>query len=105
MLMVLKFYRMHYDIDETAINFLNWVDRRKKEFKDQNIQELDFYIPSFISTLVSEINKQNEIQRTAYRKASKSDEYHAARSQALRYLRKAETVVNNVAKGEFPGDY
>ncbi len=106
MLKFLRLMQIHQDIELAALEYYNWADAWNKKIKvKKNDKRSPIHIPAPIGGLIRQIESHEREKNGSKRKIKKSVAYNNARSDVRRFQRKAETVVFNVARGQFPGEY
>jgi hypothetical protein len=103
---MLKYYKLYEendrDIEETSIAYLKWSRAWNEKVRTKKWKRPPVYEPPFLTRLVDEI----EDKRTRHEGRMKNTrEYDDLRNQARRFLRKGEVVMQNVGRGEFPGEF
>lgn len=102
---MLKFLQLHRakggNIEATSIAYLKWSQNWNEKVKSKKWKRPLVYQPTFLPSFVDQIGKKAGTERTKDERGS----YNDLRSQAMRFLRKGNRVIGNVARGQFPGTF
>jgi len=93
------------NVDEASLAYYRWSRNWNDKVRAKKLKRALVYEPSFLSRLVQEINDAKVAKPRGLTKLKNTGEYNELRSQARRFLRKAEKIVQNVAAGKFPGRF
>ena len=93
------------NVDEASLAYYRWSRNWNDRVRAKKMKRALVYEPPFLSRLVQEINDARAAKPRGLTKAKNTRDYDDLRSQARRFLRKAEKIVQNVAAGTFPGRF
>lgn len=106
---MLRFFELYlssgFDVDEASLAYYKWSRNWNDRVRARKIERALVYEPPFLPRLVQEITDARGAKPRGLTKAKNTREYDDLRSQARRFLRKAEKVILNVAVGKFPGRF
>lgn len=106
MLKFLRLMQQYSDIEVATKSYFEWAEAWNKKIKiRKNDKRTEIYIPTPIENLIEEIKIHEQEQLGSKKKLKKSALYNNARNDMRRFHRRAEKVVLNVARGQFPGEY
>lgn len=104
---MLKFCQLYEDnqrdIEATSIAYFNWCRPWNEKVRSRKWKRPLVYEPTFLNRFVQEIDDRKASEKIDGTTNKNTREYDDLRSQARRFLRKGETVLRTVGKGEFPG--
>ncbi len=96
----IQLYQQYGTVEEAARQYMSWAHAWNSNFKPRSSRRTA--IPKTISRFAKAL-EAHEAERAKRPRAKKSEEYHYARSDIVRFLRSADKIVRNVASGVFPG--
>lgn len=106
MLKFLRLMQSYADIEVATKDYMKWAEAWNKKIKiRKNDKRTEIYIPAPISTFIEEMDLHEKEQKQLKRKLKKSPLYNNAKNAVRRFHRRAEKVVSNTARGQFPGEY
>ena len=106
MLRILAFNHKHKGkIDEAITAYYEWASNWNKQIRDKKWKREQIKIPVVLSAFDTEIKRHEKLVSENSHKVKKDDKYYSARRAANRFLRNAQTILDNVSGGKFPGSF
>lgn len=106
MLKFLRLMQQYSDIEIATKSYFDWAEAWNKKIRmRKNDKRAEIHIPKPIEKFIEEMRIHEEEQQAKKKKLKKSVHYNNARNDMRHFHRRAEKVVLNVARGQFPGEY
>ena len=106
---MLKFLELYHakdlDIEAASLAYFRWSRGWNEKVRAKKWKRPSVYEPTFLRRFVDEIEKKRASKRKGLKLLDERGAYKNLRSQAMRFIRKGEKILSNVAVGRFPGAF
>lgn len=105
MLKLLQLMRIHKYVEEATEAYCRWAYAWNAEREKKDWNKPDIFIPGPLTTFLREIEEHRKAQAGSVRRVKQTPQYNNAKNDVSRLVRKARTLLKNVERGKFPGEY